>query len=110
MSRTPDEFEELQRLCADARIMTESSIEYVLLPNLKLPPGVSPAVVDGLLCPQTLHGYETRLFLSHVVPGKGNNWRAHRILDREWHSPSWKGITADDRLIEILIGHLEVYQ
>jgi hypothetical protein len=105
-----DQVEELKTLCQSARVLHEAGQEYVLLPGLKLPPGSNPAVVDGLLCPHQHSGYLTRLFLSEQVPGKGANWNPHQILDRTWYSPSWQAIGADLRLIEMLLGHLEVYR
>ena len=105
-----DQIDELKLLCPEARAAVEAGQDYVLLPDLKLPPGTSPAVVDGLLCPSQHTGYTTRLFLSAEVAGKGANWKTFRILDRNWYSPSWQGIASDLRLMEMVIGHLEVYR
>ena len=110
MNRLPEELEDLKLVSPNAELRTEALVEYVYLPDLKLPLGDPPAVVDGLLCPQSIHGYDSRLFLSRIIPGKGNNWRSFHILDREWHSPSWNGIPGSLRLIEILMGHLGMYR
>lgn len=97
---------ELQVICTDASEMTEAGLAFVFLPKLKLPQGCSPAEVDGLLCLCARDGYPTRLFLSEPVSGKGSNWTTHRILDRAWHTWSWKGVSADLRPTQILLGHL----
>jgi hypothetical protein len=101
--RTPDEFDELKRICPGAKEMPEASIDFILLPDLKIS---GQGQVDGLLCPQARDGYPTRLFLSKEVPGKGNNWTTHRILDRTWWTWSWKDVSADLRLAEILAAHI----
>jgi hypothetical protein len=105
-----DQIEELKSLCPDAAVFTETGEEFVLLPSLKLPSGATPAVVDGLLCPRSHSGYATRLFLSQPVIGRGNNWTTVRILDRVWHTPSWRDVGADLRLIEIVLGHFNAYR
>jgi hypothetical protein len=33
-----------------------------------------------------------------------------RLVERMWHTPSWQGIGADLRLVEMVLGHLEVYR
>jgi hypothetical protein len=105
-----DQLEELKMLCPEATVAQETGQDYVLLPNLKLPPGSSPAVVNAVLCPHLHSGYTTRLFLSEQVLGKGNNWNPYQLLDRTWYSPSWQGISADLPLMEMVLGHLEVYR
>lgn len=98
--------EEIRALSPEAREMTEAGLVYLHLPGLKLPQGCDPQVVDALLCLQPRDGYATRLFLSARISNKGQNWNSHRILDREWHTWSWNGVSADLRPIEILLGHL----
>jgi hypothetical protein len=105
-----EQIQELKALCPEARVIAEAGITYLLLPSLKLPPGATPAVVDGLLCPQQHTGYSTRLFISKPVVGKGTNWTTARLVERMWHTPSWQGIGADLRLVEMVLGHLEVYR
>ena len=101
--RPSDELEELKRICSGAKEMPEGGITFILLPNLTIS---GQGEVDGLLCPQARDGYPTRLFLSRQIPGKGNNWTPHRILDRSWTSWSWTGVGAELRLAEILANHL----
>jgi hypothetical protein len=104
MPRPSDEIEELQFICPSAREMSEGGVDYVFLPGLKVPG--SGRALDALLCPQQHSGYTTRLFLSEVIPGKGQNWRSHTILSRVWHSWSWNNVPANQRAAEILAQHL----
>lgn len=92
MSSFPEEqIEELKALCPDVASCEEGGVQYFLLPNLRLPAGCSPQVVDALLCPTPRDGYECRLYFSSVVKN-GLNWnkRNIRIVDRPWSSFSWK--------------------
>lgn len=101
--RPPAELEELKRVCPEAKEMPEGGISFVLLPGLIVS---GQGSLDALLCPQQRDGYPTRLFLSRQIPGKGNNWSTHRILDRTWHTWSWTGVGQELRLAEILAAHL----
>jgi hypothetical protein len=106
MPRPADEMDDLRRMCPGAQEMSEGGIEYIFLPGLKHP--CAPGTLDALLCPQQHGGYATRLFLSVPIPGKGNNWAAHTILSRTWHTWSWNNVPANQRLAEILAQHLRV--
>ena len=105
MDRSPDELVELQAICPGASEMTEAGMKYHFLPKLNVP-GVGE--LDGLLRAQqaSSDGYTTRLLLSKPVPGKGQNWTEHRILDRTWHTCSYNNVPATDRLAQILANHL----
>jgi hypothetical protein len=102
--RPPEESEELKVICPNAKEMSEGDITYYFLPSLKIS---GQGSLDVLLCPQARDGYPTRLFLSKQISGKGNNWTVHRILDRPWHTWSWKDVGANLRLVEILFAHLD---
>lgn len=104
MPRASEELEELRFICPGAREMSEGGRDYIFLPDLKLPG--SGKILDALLCPQPHSGYTTRLFLSEVIPSKGQNWRPHTILSRVWHTWSWNNVPADQRAAEILAQHL----
>jgi hypothetical protein len=108
MPRAIDELEELRVVCPEAREMAEGGLEYILLPKLKVP-GAN-AGIDALLCPQGHSGYTTRLFLSSVIGGKGQNWSVHTILSRTWHTCSWNNVPASQRLAEILVQHLRAFR
>ncbi len=84
-------------------------MSYFLLPNLSLPDGRVPSVVNGLLCPSQRDGYPSRLyFSSRIEGGKATNWNASdvRILERNWFAFSWK--TRDGlRLAQMIGAHLD---
>lgn len=105
-----DDLSELQLICVRVSEFQAEGRRFLLLGKLTLPPGCTPAAAEGLLCPQERDGYATRLFLSEPISGKGTNWSRHRILDREWHTWSWQGISANQRLAQILAGHLKALQ
>jgi len=100
-----DEMEELRAICPGAEEIKEVGTRYVFLPGLDVP---GAGRMDCLLRPQQAagDGYVTRLYLSAPVPGKGQNWTQHQILDRTWHTWSWNHVPASDRLSQILANHL----
>lgn len=101
-----DELAELRLFCGVVTEFREGDKRYFLLERVTLPAGCSPAATEALLCPHERDGYQTRLFLTQPVNGRGANWTVHRILDRNWHTWSWKGISQEQRLAQILRGHL----
>lgn len=103
-------FNELKLAFKEASILLDGGIEFVHLPVLRLPDGCQPPVVEALLCPQMRDGYMTRLFLSSQVPSPAQNWTEHHILGRRWYSWSWQNVSADQSLVQILLGHLEIFR
>jgi hypothetical protein len=103
----PEELEEIKKICPGAQEMGEAGVTYIHLPQLTLP---DRCIVEAILCLQAHSGYATRLFLSKIVEGKGQNWTLHRIMDKVWHTPSWNHVTADLRPAEILAEHLRAYR
>jgi hypothetical protein len=103
---------ELDQLCGGAKEYTEFGLNYILLPQLRLPSGCSPAVVDALLCLSSRDNYPTRLFFAQLVTSKnGLNWNSHNIaiLQRSWFAYSWNHV-ATGRPIEVLAQHLKALQ
>jgi hypothetical protein len=98
--------EELKLICDGASQMVEGGCFFVYLPGLRVPSASQIFVLDALLCLQSRDGYPTRLFLSQLVPGRGNNWTQHRILDRTWYTWSWNNVAASSRPTQILAEHL----
>ena len=105
MTIPEEDLEELRDICPDATIMSEGGYTYVYLPRLRLGQHDIILVREGLLCPQARDGYATRLFLSEPVPGKGNNWTRHQILDKTWHTWSWNHVPAG-RPAQVLAQHM----
>ena len=101
-----DALDEIRQIFPQAEAMEEAERDYVFLPNLKLPPGRQPAVVDALLCLSPREGYPTRLFLSAPLPDRGQNWGQYHILGRAWHSWSWTHVQGAQRPAQILAQHL----
>lgn len=100
-----DSAAELRSVCGNVTEYTEGGRRYLHLPRVVLPGGCVPAAAEGLLCMNERDGYETRLFLSAQV-NRGQNWTVHRILERNWHTWSWKGVLANQRPSQVLAGHL----
>jgi hypothetical protein len=105
---TEGEVRELDPLCNGAKEYGEFGSIYILLPQLRLPGGCSPNVVDALLCLSQRDGYPTRLFFAQPVGSRnGLNWNAQNvaILQRTWFAYSWNYV-ASGRPIEVLAQHL----
>ena len=106
---TETELRELDQLCGGAKEYSEFGLNYILLPQLRLPSGCTPAVLDALLCLSPRDGYPTRLYFAQQVAGKsGLNWNAQNvpILQRSWFAYSWNYV-ASGRPIEVLAQHLK---
>ncbi len=105
-----EDLRELDQLCAGAKEYTEFERNYVLLPQLRLPAGCTPAAVDALLCLSARDGYPTRLYFAQQVASRnGLNWNAQNVpvLQRNWFAYSWSGVLNDGRPIEVLANHLK---
>lgn len=103
------ELRELEQLCSGPKEFTEFGPNYILLPQLQLPEGCAPAVVDALLCLSARDGYPTRLFYAQQIKCKNAlNWNAQNvpILQRNWFAYSWNYV-ATGRPIEVLAQHLK---
>lgn len=107
---TTEDVAELTLLGGAVQEFREGDKPYFHLELVTLPPGCTPSATEALLCPQERDGYLTRLFLAQPVTNRGGNWTVHRILDRNWHTWSWQGIAANQRLAQILLGHLRGLQ
>jgi len=103
---------ELEQLCIEPKEFAEFDRTYILLPQLRLPEGCTPAVVDALLCLSARDGYPTRLFYAQqITSGKPPNWNAQNvpILQRNWFAYSWNYVESG-RPIEVLAQHLKALQ
>ena len=106
MSLTDNDLLGLRRIFPEASLFWEAGKQYIHFPILKVPISGVATDMEGLLCPTEHSGYQTRLFLSQQVPGKGQNWNPHTILGKAWHTWSWNGVEASLPLMDILLGHL----
>jgi hypothetical protein len=102
------ELRELEQLCNGAKEFLEFQQSYILLPQLRLPDGCTPPVVDALLCLSARDGYPTRLFYSQQIACKNAlNWNAQNvpILQQNWFAYSWNYVPSG-RPLEVLAQHL----
>ena len=102
--------DEVMELCRDVHEVYEGGNPFLYLKDLRLPPGCDPAEVDALLCLHKRDGYESRLYLSERISHKGANWTIACILDRQWHTWSWQGVSPQQRPIQVLAAHMRALQ
>lgn len=110
MTVTPAGLDSLRPFSETPELLIENGVEFILLPKLKVPANGELHVRDGLLCPNKIHDYITRLFLSEPIPSKGQNWRQFMFFARNWHTPSWQGVEATLPLPQMLLAHLGAYR
>jgi len=109
MNFSHDQIEELKQAFGEVSYCEEGGYGFFLIPSLSLPDGCSPTQVDALLCPMQRDSYPTRLFFSQEIkPPTSRNWNAAkvRILERNWWAFSWKDVSSELRLIQIVLAHL----
>jgi hypothetical protein len=104
---TPEQLASLSTVCAQAQVMPEAGIDLVVMDKLRVRVNEQVHELDAVLCPAAHSGYTTRLFLSQAFPQQGNNWTAHQLLGRQWHTWSWQGVPADLPLLQMLMCHLD---
>jgi hypothetical protein len=92
MSETDIQFEELKQFYPNVKRATDGGVEFILLPELELPPGCKPEKADAVLCPVLRDGYASRIFYPQEIEGiPAKNWNGKlRICDRNWVAYSWK--------------------
>jgi hypothetical protein len=95
-------------LCdGEVSLMTQGSRNFVYMQGLRVLVQGKERKVDALLClNHTNPTYPTKLYLSESL-GAGMNWNeSDYIFGRQWHTYSWKDVTANRPIIEILALHL----
>lgn len=108
-----DQIDELKGMYSGLGLIEEAGVQYILIPNLVLPKGCTPATVDALLCPTSRDGYSSRLFFAQQVAGpKPLNWNANgvRIGDRNWHAFSYRIGASAQRLAQLVSSHITALQ
>lgn len=100
-----DELARLKRINPAAELWDEGG-PLVYMPGLKLRHGRGDATADALLAPRPHSGYTTRLFLDRQFADRGQNWTAHAIGGRTWHTMSFNNVPETLPWTEILANHL----
>ena len=101
-----EEFEKLKAVFPSAQALGNGDRINVFLPKLPIRSNGKLIHRDVLLCPYEHGGYDTRLFLSEPVEGKGQNWSTHTLFTRNWHTWSWRYVSAAQAWSAILANHL----
>jgi hypothetical protein len=107
-----DQIDEMRKLYPRAFIASDGGVEYVLIPEMPMPPNCSPDKLDVLLCPRPRDGYSSRLFFSQLVSSaRRPNWNKQneRILERNWFAYSFK-VPEGLRLAQLVALHLKGLQ
>lgn len=106
-----EQIQELIGVYPDVFEAQEGGVVFFLLPNLNLPQGCSPKIVDALLCPTLRDGYNSKLYFSEkITTNKALNWNGNvRILERNWLSISWQ-TKSGLRLIQMVSTHLDAFR
>lgn len=106
-----EQIQELKCIYPNVFEAQEGGVIFFLLPNLSLPEGCMPNIVDALLCPTIRDGYNSRLFFSEkIVINKALNWNGNvRILEKSWLSISWQ-TKPGLRLIQMVSTHLDAFR
>ena len=101
-----EQIDELKLLCRTVSEIIQGGQPFLVLEGLTLPPACQSVEVTALLALHTRDGYATRLYLSAPMPQRGANWSTVCLLDRTWHTWSWKDILAQQRAAQVLAGHM----
>lgn len=100
------QFAALKALHKDCLLLQEGGNPVVLIPGFGFRAANDDVVMDLLLHPSLHSGYLTRLFFQRKIERRGDNWNAHRVVDREWWAPSWNGVEASLPWPSMLCAHL----
>jgi hypothetical protein len=101
-----DQVAELKPLCRSVVEIEQNAQPFLYMEGLRLPAGCEPAAVDALLALHGRDGYPTRLYLQSPIRQRGANWSVVCLLDRTWHTWSWKDVSANQRVAQVLAEHL----
>ena len=113
-----DQVDELTGIYTGLKQLEEGGTPYFLLPDVSLPGGACPEVVDLLLRPVQGDGYDSRLFLSQQPTSFSSrtctetlNWNSVNvhILARNWFAYSWR-TKPGLRLAQMVAMHLRALQ
>jgi len=99
-------FDGLRAMHAAATLLKEGGQPVALLPGFGFVAAGQSQRMDLLLVPFAHSGYVTRLFFERQIPGRGANWKQHRIAERNWWAPSWNNVPANLSWTQMLSAHL----
>lgn len=99
-------FAALRAMHGEAVLLKEGGQPVALLPSFGFMAAEIAHRMDLLLVPFSHSGYDTRLFYAHKIEGRGENWKLHRVVERNWWAPSWNHVPATLRWTQILLAHL----
>lgn len=105
-----EQFALVQAAFPEAQLLRETNIPFVSLPKLQILSNGQLLERDALLCPHRHSGYDSRLFLSSPIPGKGQNWTQHTVLARPWHTCSWGNVNPEQPWLHVLANHLASFR
>ena len=112
MSLNSDQIAEMKQVYPDLSAQDEGDQTLILISNLKLPDGCTPATVDALLFPCPRDGYPSRLYFAQKIThgGPGQNWNpkdGQTIGNRTWYALSWHTHQEKQRLLGMVTAHLQ---
>jgi hypothetical protein len=106
VSRSSDQFEEIEAICAGTKTLTDGPLHLIHFPALSIPTQGRVERMEALLCLTGHEGYSTRLFLERLLTIPSRNWKRVSLVGREWHTWSWNNVPGDLRIAQILAEHL----
>lgn len=110
MIDSPQGFDALQTLHESCCLLREGGRPVVLLPAFGFRAAGREERMDILLHPSHHSGYATRLFFERNIQGRGANWTQHRVVDRQWWSPSWRDVPETMDWAAMLCAHLRAVE
>jgi hypothetical protein len=103
--------QEFTSVFPDVKFIQEAGYAYAYIPEYMLPEGCTPTKSALLLCVSPKDGYDSRLYFPQPVVGPENrNWNSNvYLLDRTWHSISWR-TQAGLSYMEMLMVNLRAFK
>jgi hypothetical protein len=99
-------FDGLKAMHQAAVLLKEGGQAVAYLPAFGFTAAGAACRMDLLLVPVAHSGYVTRLFFERQIPGRGSNWKQHRVAERNWWAPSWNHVPANLSWTQMLLAHL----
>ena len=106
MNDPAGEFARLKAMHELAVLLQEGGKPVAFLPAFTFTAAGQPDTMDLLLVPFNHTGYDTRLFFERKIVDRANNWKCHRVVDRNWWAPSWNHVPSTLSWPAMLCAHL----